>query len=59
MMGLMSDKVNEFIKSGKLSDHAGLSAVCKLLGVVITKIDWHEENGAYVSLLLSQLIGRT
>lgn len=59
MMNLLADKAREFIRDNKFEGTIGLGAVCKLLSVVINKIDWHEENGDYVALLLQQVQGRT
>ena len=59
MMKQLVQKVTQFIESGELSSPAQLPLLCKLLALMVAKSDWHEENGDYVLLLLSQFKGKT
>jgi len=57
-MTQLVSKVTEFIDANKLSSQAHLPTLCKLLSLMLSKVDWHEENGDYVCKLLHQFRGK-
>jgi len=62
MMGQLVVKVTEFIESGALGsqhEYKHISLLNKLLSLLVAKNDWHEQNGNFVHLLLSQFTGKT